>query len=129
MRVGTRKQVKTGMKPIRIVNVVGARPNFMKIAPIVDALRGVDGVRTTLVHTGQHYDERMSDLFFRDLGIPEPDVNLEVGSSSHADAQLARHQRTGDRAVDVAHDNHAVWFVFDADRFKPFHDLSRLSCV
>jgi UDP-N-acetylglucosamine 2-epimerase (non-hydrolysing) len=56
----------------------------MKIAPLMDALARAPGVRTILVHTGQHYDERMSQLFFDDLGIPKPDVNLEVGSGSHA---------------------------------------------
>jgi len=64
--------------------VCGARPNFMKIAPIVDALdRSPDALRV-LVHTGQHYDERMSRLFFEELGIPEPDLNLAVGSGSQA---------------------------------------------
>jgi UDP-N-acetylglucosamine 2-epimerase (non-hydrolysing) len=68
---------------MKIIFVVGARPNFMKIAPLVDEAkkRGVD---YQLVHTGQHYDDRMSDSFFRDLGLDKPDVNLEVGSKSHA---------------------------------------------
>ncbi len=69
---------------LKIVCVCGARPNFMKIAPIVDALRDRKNVETILVHTGQHYDRAMSQLFFEELGIPEPDVNLEVGSGSHA---------------------------------------------
>ncbi|MEK6797614.1 MAG: UDP-N-acetylglucosamine 2-epimerase (non-hydrolyzing) [Planctomycetota bacterium] len=69
---------------MKILCVCGARPNFMKIAPLVSALRRAKGVATLLVHTGQHYDERMSKLFFRDLHIPEPDVNLEVGSGSQA---------------------------------------------
>lgn len=69
---------------MKIVNVAGARPNFMKIAPIMAAMRGNPHITPLLVHTGQHYDERMSDLFFRQLGIPEPDVNLGVGSGSHA---------------------------------------------
>ncbi len=56
----------------------------MKVAPLVDALARTAGVETVLVHTGQHYDERMSQLFFGELGIPEPDLNLEVGSCSHA---------------------------------------------
>lgn len=73
---------------MKFVCVCGARPNFMKIAPLVDALNRTPGVETILVHTGQHYDEKMSNLFFGDLGIPEPDVNLEVGSASHA-AQTA----------------------------------------
>jgi UDP-N-acetylglucosamine 2-epimerase (non-hydrolysing) len=66
-----------------IIAVVGARPNFMKIAPIMDRLRAA-GVGVSLVHTGQHYDESMSDSFFRQLGIPRPDVDLEVGSATHA---------------------------------------------
>ncbi len=69
---------------IRIVNVVGARPNFMKIAPLMRVFRGRERFRPVLVHTGQHYDARMSRLFFDELGIPRPDVNLEVGSASHA---------------------------------------------
>lgn len=66
-----------------VLNVVGARPNFMKIAPVVDALKAV-GIPQYLVHTGQHYDEKMSQLFFDQLGIPAPDLNLEVGSGSQA---------------------------------------------
>jgi len=71
-------------KRITILNVVGARPNFMKIAPLMRAFRKRPEFRPVLVHTGQHYDERMSRLFFDQLGIPRPDVNLEVGSASHA---------------------------------------------
>jgi UDP-N-acetylglucosamine 2-epimerase (non-hydrolysing) len=73
---------------LRIVHVVGARPNFMKVAPVMRALAAI-GAEQRLVHTGQHYDERMSDVFFEDLGLPEPDVHLGVGSGSHAD-QTAR---------------------------------------
>ena len=69
---------------MKIINVVGARPNLMKIAPIMHAYEASDKIDPLLVHTGQHYDENMSNLFFRQLGIPEPDLNLEVGSSSHA---------------------------------------------
>jgi UDP-N-acetylglucosamine 2-epimerase (non-hydrolysing) len=69
---------------LKVICVCGARPNFMKIAPLVDALSRTPEVATLLVHTGQHYDERMSRLFFGDLGIPPPDLNLEVGSCSHA---------------------------------------------
>jgi len=68
---------------MKIINVAGARPNFMKIAPLMDAFREHPDIEPMLVHTGQHYDEKMSDLFFRQLGIPEPDINLGVGSSSH----------------------------------------------
>ena len=71
------------MKTMHILHVVGARPNFMKVAPVHAAL-AKRGVRQTLVHTGQHYDEKMSDVFFRELGLPFPDVNLDVGSGTHA---------------------------------------------
>jgi len=69
---------------MHILHVVGARPNFMKAAPVLRALKTRQGVAQTLVHTGQHYDVNMSDVFFRQLGMPAPDVNLEVGSGSHA---------------------------------------------
>lgn len=68
----------------KVVLVAGARPNFMKIAPIHRALREHDDIELTLVHTGQHYDRAMSELFFEQLGIPAPDINLDVGSGSHA---------------------------------------------
>lgn len=71
--------------------IVGARPNFMKIAPLVRALEG-RGAERRLVHTGQHYDERMSGAFFSELGIPEPNVNLGVGSGSHI-SQIAEVMR------------------------------------
>jgi UDP-N-acetylglucosamine 2-epimerase (non-hydrolysing) len=65
--------------------VVGARPNFMKVAPVMEALASPpDAVEAMLVHTGQHYDAAMKDAFFRQLGMPEPDVDLEVGSGTHA---------------------------------------------
>ena len=69
---------------MKIVLVAGARPNFMKIAPLMDAIKNHPYIHPVLVHTGQHYDEKMSGLFFHELGIPRPDVNLEVGSGSHA---------------------------------------------
>jgi len=68
---------------MRILSVVGARPNFMKIAPVVSELRQVSGVSHRLVHTGQHYDDKLSGTFFEELGLPEPDINLQVGSGSH----------------------------------------------
>ena len=68
----------------KIINVCGARPNFMKIAPLMRAYAAYPQMQPLLVHTGQHYDDNMSDLFFRQLQIPEPDINLEVGSGSHA---------------------------------------------
>jgi UDP-N-acetylglucosamine 2-epimerase (non-hydrolysing) len=68
---------------MHILHVVGARPNFMKAAPVLAAFAR-QGVRQTLVHTGQHYDAGMSDVFFQQLGMPAPDINLAVGSGSHA---------------------------------------------
>lgn len=73
---------------MKLIHVVGARPNFMKIAPLLHTLNCRRGVENLLVHTGQHYDQRMSETFFQELGIPAPDVNLGVGSGSHA-AQTA----------------------------------------
>jgi UDP-N-acetylglucosamine 2-epimerase (non-hydrolysing) len=69
---------------IKIICIVGARPNFMKIAPIMEVFNAHPKIEPILVHTGQHYDEKMSDLFFRELGIPKPDINLGIGSGSHA---------------------------------------------
>ncbi len=74
---------------IRVLNVVGARPNFMKVAPIVRAMVEHPGFSSRLVHTGQHYDAAMSKVFFDDLGLPVPDLHLGVGSGSHA-VQTAR---------------------------------------
>jgi UDP-N-acetylglucosamine 2-epimerase (non-hydrolysing) len=79
-----------GASMLKILNVVGARPNFMKIAPIAAEIsRRSDRLSQVLVHTGQHYDEAMSGSFFRDLNLSPPDINLEVGSGSHAE-QTAR---------------------------------------
>lgn len=73
----------------KILHIVGARPNFMKIAPVMQAFARTGEVTQTLVHTGQHYDEELSKYFFEDLGLPRPDVDLGVGSASHA-VQTAR---------------------------------------
>lgn len=73
----------------KIVNVVGARPNFVKIAPLLDAYRIDPRIEPILIHTGQHYDHIMSEVFFQDLGIPVPDYNLGVGSGSHVE-QIAK---------------------------------------
>lgn len=66
------------------MHTVGARPNFMKVAPVFAALGNKKNVSQCIVHTGQHYDRNMSDVFFRQLDIPKPDINLGVGSASHA---------------------------------------------
>ncbi|WP_447979439.1 non-hydrolyzing UDP-N-acetylglucosamine 2-epimerase [Candidatus Nitrospira bockiana] len=70
---------------MKIICVVGARPNFMKAAPVIEALRGQPGIEVMLVHTGQHYDRQMSALFFDELGMPKPDLDLQVGSGSHGE--------------------------------------------
>ena len=77
---------------MKLILVAGARPNFMKVAPLISAIRKHNEgilqkaikIEFLLVHTGQHYDIDMSEVFFRDLGLPKPDINLEVGSASHA---------------------------------------------
>lgn len=69
---------------MRLIHVVGARPNLMKLAPVYRALCEVPGMEQSVVHTGQHYDFNMSDVFFQQLGIASPDINLQVGSGSHA---------------------------------------------
>jgi UDP-N-acetylglucosamine 2-epimerase (non-hydrolysing) len=76
-------------KKYKIILVAGARPNFMKIAPLMHALKNHPTLEALLVHTGQHYDEKMSHSFFDQLNIPKPHINLEVGSGSHA-TQTAR---------------------------------------
>jgi UDP-N-acetylglucosamine 2-epimerase (non-hydrolysing) len=77
----------------KIMHVVGARPNFMKAAPVIKALNKRNRFSQLLVHTGQHYDANMSDVFFRQLGLPQPDISLGVGSASHAvqTAQIMMH--------------------------------------
>ncbi len=69
---------------LKILNVVGARPNLPKIAPLMREMHRHPEIDPILLHTGQHYDEKLSDIFFRQMGIPNPHVNLEVGSGSHA---------------------------------------------
>ena len=70
---------------LKVLNIVGARPNFMKIAPVMREMkRRADVFEPRLVHTGQHYDQKMSDTFFKELGMPKPDVDLGVGSASQA---------------------------------------------
>jgi UDP-GlcNAc3NAcA epimerase len=71
------------VRKIHVMTVVGARPQFVKAAVVSRALRGIDGVKETSVHTGQHYDANMSDVFFSELDIPKPDYHLKIGSSSH----------------------------------------------
>ncbi len=72
------------MTNLKVLSVCGARPNFMKIAPLARAFQATGHIDHILVHTGQHYDQRMSQAFFDDLHLPRPDINLDVGSASHA---------------------------------------------
>lgn len=96
---------------MKIVSVVGARPNFMKVAPLCRALKAYPQVRHVLVHTGQHYDVRMSEQFFEELDIPRPDVNLEIGSGSHAE-QVGRTMMAFEKVV---RDERPDWVVVLGD--------------
>jgi UDP-N-acetylglucosamine 2-epimerase (non-hydrolysing) len=80
---------REGARDVKILHVVGARPNFMKIAPVMKAIARAGFAEQRLVHTGQHYDVSMSDVFFAELGMPLPDLHLGVGSGTHAE-QTAR---------------------------------------
>jgi UDP-N-acetylglucosamine 2-epimerase (non-hydrolysing) len=87
--------------PRKIHLIAAARPNFMKIAPLYHALKGESWCRAMIVHTGQHYDYNMSDSFFRDLKLPEPDFHLEVGSGSHAEQTgrvMIEYEKVAERA-------------------------------
>jgi UDP-N-acetylglucosamine 2-epimerase (non-hydrolysing) len=72
-----------GSAPVKVLHLVGTRPNFMKIAPLMEELTGAENVEQRLVHTGQHYDAALSDAFFEDLALPYPDHFLGVGSGTH----------------------------------------------
>jgi UDP-N-acetylglucosamine 2-epimerase (non-hydrolysing) len=98
---------------MRLINVCGARPNFMKIAPLMEAYKAHPSIQPMLVHTGQHYDERMSKLFFEELHIPRPDINLEVGSGSHAQQTATIMQRF--EPVVLEHKPDAVLVVGDVN--------------
>lgn len=69
---------------MKVINVIGTRPNFMKIAPIIKEMEKFEDIDKILVHTGQHYDMKLSGIFFEELNIPQPDISLEVGSDTHA---------------------------------------------
>jgi len=85
---------------MKIINIVGARPNFIKIAPIMRQMRKSQVIEPVLLHTGQHYDIEMSKRFFQELDIPSPDISLEVGSDSHA-KQVARIMERFDDVCDT----------------------------
>jgi UDP-N-acetylglucosamine 2-epimerase (non-hydrolysing) len=97
---------------MKILHVVGARPNFMKIAPIMrEMARYPDRFAQILVHTGQHYDANMSQVFFDELELPRPDVNLEVGSGSHAQQTALIRQRFEPVVLDYKPD----WVIVPGD--------------
>ena len=87
-----------GSEPIKLMSIVGARPNFMKIAPLAHAIARHDAFEHMLIHTGQHYDDNLSTVFFEELGIPRPDLNLGVGSGSREE-QIAAIMAAFDPAV------------------------------
>ena len=95
---------------MKIISVVGARPNFMKIAPFCRALKAYPQVQHILVHTGQHYDVRMSDSFFVDLGIPEPDVHLNIGSGTHAE-QVGKTMIEFEKVVKAEKPLQSLWLL------------------
>jgi len=104
----------TAEKPAPVICVVGARPNYMKVAPIIRAFAAHQPpIRTLLVHTGQHYDPAMKDRLFADLELPEPDVNLAVGSGSHA-VQTAEVMKRFEPVIDE-HGARAVLVVGDVN--------------
>lgn len=116
------------LTPKRILLVAGARPNFMKIAPLWRTLRKRKGVfRPILLHTGQHYDDRMSKVFFEDLGLPEPDVDLGVGSGSHAE-QTAKVMIGFEREV-MRIKPHAVLVVGDVNSTLACALVSSKLCI
>lgn len=78
-------QTLRGRRSLKLLCVAGARPNFMKIAPILREMKKHQSLQPKLVHTGQHYDNKMSDVFFKELQIPAPDIHLNVGSGTHAE--------------------------------------------
>ena len=107
-----------------VICVVGARPNFMKMAPILRAFsENVPAIPTLLVHTGQHYDKDMNDRLFVDLRLPHPDINLEVGSGTHAvqtvlAARLHRNNHFGGRSQRIARQQLEAGRAIDQDDFK-----------
>src|SRR5262249_7237915 len=101
-RCATRGASASSRKEMKILNVVGARPNFVKIAPLMREMGHHPSVSPILVHTGQHYTGPMSEQFFEDLEIPAPDFNLGVGSGSHA-VQTAEVMRRLEPILEATH--------------------------
>ena len=109
---------------MKIINICGARPNFMKIASVMRAYETVGGFTPLLVHTGQHYDARMSRSFFDELEIPRPDINLEVGSGAGLGASLHEHPDLGG----VAQNSRMALLTEQQDTAQPTR-LTRFSTV
>ena len=95
---------------MKVLTIAGARPQFIKTAMVSRALRS-RGLNETLVHTGQHYDEGMSKIFFQELGIPQPDYNLEVGSGTHGE-QTGRMLEGLEKVI---HNERPDWVVVHGD--------------
>jgi len=116
------------MKKIKVINVVGARPNFMKIAPIVREMNKYKRqIKQLLVHTGQHYDRKMSKLFFSELQIPKPNIYLGVGSGSHAE-QTAKIM-TAFEKVCIKHQPDYVLVVGDVNSTLACSIVAKKLCV
>ena len=98
---------------MKVLSVVGARPNFMKVAPLHRAFQATKLIDSLIVHTGQHYDEKMSDVFFRQLEMPEPDIYLGIGGGSHAQ-QTARIMMAFEEVV-LQHEPDMVLVVGDVN--------------
>ena len=96
---------------MKIISVVGARPNFIKIAPFVKVIKQHNNINHILVHTGQHYDDRMSNDFFDSLSIPYPDINLGIRSGTHAE-QVGRTMISFEKILDKEQPN---WVVVVGD--------------
>jgi UDP-N-acetylglucosamine 2-epimerase (non-hydrolysing) len=107
---------------MKLLSVVGARPNFMKIAPLAAAIQNHNNARPDrhiehlLLHTGQHYDIRLSENFFTALGIPHPDINLEIGSGTHAE-QVGRTMMAFEK---VLYHIRPDWVVLVGDVMPPY---------
>lgn len=97
----------------RVIFIVGARPNFMKVAPVLASCRRYRDIKTYLVHTGQHYDKTLSEIFFDDLALPVPHFSLKVGSGTHS-TQSARVMMKFEKILQ-SHDPHAVVVVGDVN--------------
>lgn len=100
---------------MKIITVVGARPQFIKAAVVSRALKPVTGVQEIIVHTGQHYDDKLSEIFFRELDIPKPDLNIEVGSGTHG-AQTGRMLEAIEK---VLLDQKPEWVLVYGDTINP----------